>query len=227
MASAVPLPHILSLPWPPIYGDQNTRNLPKERTEIKRSMSGLQTGPLKGCPHFHRNRYARVTCLGQPPNLASPSPRGRRTTSTTLSRPKSPIPPPKTITSAAAAAQPSTRRQPILRPPTPTPTSPPPALRCLFSRALGTAGGRIDRRSSSRPRSCEGSAMASADLLRREESTPPSSIQLKVTPLFITRKALKDGDADFAPKLAKCGIFSLKFWWIGRRRRRWVALTAH
>ena len=39
-------------------------------------------------------------------------------------------------------------------------------------------------------------------------STPPSSIQLKVTPLFITRKALKDGDADFAPKLAKCGIFS-------------------
>ena len=128
---------MLSLPWPPIYyRDQNTgstRNLPEETTEIKRSMSGLQTGPLKGCPHFHRNRYARVTCLGQPPNLASPSPRGRRTTSTTLSRPKSPIPPPKTIASAAAAAQPSTRRQPILRPPTPNPTSPPPALRCLFS----------------------------------------------------------------------------------------------
>ena len=171
MASADP--RMLSLPWPPIYyRDQNTgstRNLPEETAEIKRSMSGLQTGPLKGCPHFHRNRYARVTCLGQPPNLASPSPRGRRTTNTTLSRPKSPIPPPKTIASAAAAAQPSTRRQPILRPPTPNPTSPPPALRCLFSRALGTAGGRIDRRSSSRPRSCEGSAMASADLLRREE----------------------------------------------------------
>jgi len=58
--------------------------------------------------------------------------------------------------------------------------------------------------------------MASADLLRIEEFYSSLFDSAKGNP-SITRKVLKDSDTNFAPKLAKCGIFFLKFWWNGRR----------
>jgi len=46
-----------------------------------------------------------------------------------------------------------------------------------------------------------------ADLLRIEELYSSLFDSAKGNP-FITRKVLKDSDTNFAPKLAKCGIFS-------------------